>query len=243
MYTGQTQTNYNDVGSGILIQSRDNEVCRIYVKSASNILFNPMIRTAIDDSEFVPYNPNLPEAIYGSELDVLTGKLTVTHVEVDLGDLEWSYDSTNARFSAFISTKKQPASNRTEPLVCSCYYAITDGRGVSEVPDGSIYSVTSSYRIYIHDSRYTDATAFKTAVTGQTLVYELAEPYTIQLTPQQVRLLKGTNNLSCNTGDLSIKYYPDNVLGQLKGDIEKGLNAYYDYQIQALWDKIGELQG
>jgi hypothetical protein len=32
------------------------------------------------------------------------------------------------------------------------------------------------------------------------------------------------------------------VLGQLKGDIEKGLNAYYDYQIQALWDKIEELQ-
>jgi hypothetical protein len=81
-----------------------------------------------------------------------------------------------------------------------------------------------------------------TPTIGAQVVYELATPYTIQLTPQQIRLLKGTNHLSCNTGDLSIKYYPDNVLGQLKGDIEKGLNAYYDYQIQALWDKIEELQ-
>jgi hypothetical protein len=70
-------------------------------------------------------------------------------------------------------------------------------------------------------------------MSGVQLVYELATPYTIQLTPQQIRLLKGTNHLSCNTGDLSIKYYPDNVLGQLKGDIEDE----YDERVEVLEEK------
>ena len=75
-------------------------------------------------------------------------------------------------------------------------------------------------------------------MSGVQLVYELATPITIQLTPQQLRLLKGTNNISCNTGDLSIKYYPDNVLGQLKGNIE----SEYDAIIQNLLERIEALE-
>lgn len=43
------------------------------------------------------------------------------------------------------------------------------------------------------------------------VVYELAEPQTIQLTPQQIRLLDGANNLSCNTGELNIEYFGKGV--------------------------------
>ena len=146
----------------------------------------PQCEQGSQATPYVPYNPNLPDAIYGSGLDVLTGELRVTHGEI---------------------------ANYNGEILPSTW-----------ISDRDVYASGT------------------TPTTGAQVVYELATPYTIQLTPQQIRLLKGTNNISCNTGDLSIKYYPDNVLGQLKGDIEKGLNAYYDYQIQALWDKIEELQ-
>jgi hypothetical protein len=152
---------------------------------------NPQLELGTTATEYEPYKGKtytiqLGDTIYGGELDVLTGKMRVTHGYIE------SYNG--------------------EPLPST----------------------------WISDrDEYSEGT---TPTIGAQVVYELAEPYTIQLTPQQIRLLKGTNHLSCNTGDLTIKYYPDNVLGQLKGDIEKGLNAYYDYQIKALWDKIGELQ-
>ena len=110
-------------------------------------------------------------------------------------------------------------SKHTSNVICSVYPYIGYDSNQNVMTDKTVFLRTDGL-IFIKDTSYTDVTAFKTAVTGQTLVYELAEPYTIQLTPEHIRLFKGTNNISCNTGDLTIKYYPDNVLGQLKGDIE-----------------------
>ena len=53
---------------------------------------------------------------------------------------------------------------------------------------------------------------------------------TYNLPPTQIKLLKGNNVISSNVSSLSIKYYPDNVLGQLKGDIE----SEYDERIERI---------
>jgi len=212
--------------------------------TVNNLVFKPMIRLASEaDSSFEPYKGKtytiqLGDTIYGGELDVITGGLRVTHGEVDLGTLTWvKGDSSGITyFAATVAGKAYGLDN----LICSHYPV--DTSGVVNMADKSISGVSNNRDVRIKDSSYSDTTTLKTALDGVKVVYKLATPYTIQLTPQQLRMLKGTNNISCNTGDLSIKYYPDNVLGQLKGDIEKGLNAYYDYQIQALWDKINELQ-
>jgi hypothetical protein len=192
------------------------------------------------------YTIQLGDTIYGGELDVITGELTVTHGEVDLGELSWGKASLNPNvFYSFIDNYRF---SQNIQALCEGYQFSGTRNSTQGMSDGTYafyYSSGQTLReFYIADSAKSSLTGaeFKTAMSGVQLVYELATPYTIQLTPQQIRLLKDTNHLSCNTGDLSIKYYPDNVLGQLKGDIEKGLNAYYDYQIKALWDKIGELQ-
>ena len=57
---------------------------------------------------------------------------------------------------------------------------------------------------------------------------------TYNLPPTQIKLLKGNNVISTNVSSLSIKYYPDNVLGQLKGDIEDE----YDERIEVLEEKV-----
>ena len=41
------------------------------------------------------------------------------------------------------------------------------------------------------------------------IIAELATPQTIQLTPQEVALLKGQNNLWCDSGDTAVTYYAD----------------------------------
>lgn len=54
-----------------------------------------------------------------------------------------------------------------------------------------------------------------TPTTGAEVVYELATPYTIQLTPQQIKMLKGNNVLAAD-GEMSLEYQADSVVGNVK---------------------------
>jgi hypothetical protein len=180
----------------------------------------PQCEQGSQATPYVPYNPNLPDAIYGGELDVITGELTVTYGEVDLGSL--TYQRTNNFYYCALPDAKKPSSNSTPFNAISDRLKVVSANGVNKA---GIIALTTTGNIYTTTTDYDDG--FLVSPTGQ-LAYELAEPYTIQLTPQQIRLLKGANHLSCNTGDLTIKYYPDNVLGQLKGDIESEIKTVDD---------------
>jgi hypothetical protein len=64
----------------------------------------------------------------------------------------------------------------------------------------------------VQDSAYTDAAVFKTAVSGQKLVYPLATPVTYQLTPTEVTTLLGTINIWADCGDSTVEYRADTKL-------------------------------
>lgn len=146
--------------------------------------------------------------VYGGSLDVTSGKLTVTHAIIDLGDLSWTYDSAYTRFASSISGgKSYGTAVRTAPFICSCYQTISDGRPLAQVPNNSIYNGNSN-SVYVKTSDYTDEGQFTTAVTGEKLVYELATPQTYQLTPTQISAIVGTNNIFTDTnGNTSVEYY------------------------------------
>lgn len=63
--------------------------------------------------------------------------------------------------------------------------------------------------------------AGETPTTGAQVVYELATPQTYQLTPTQVKMLLNYNNIWANSGDTTLEYQPNNVVGDIKGEIEK----------------------
>lgn len=156
------------------------------------------------------YTIQLGETIYGGELDVLTGELTVTHESVDLGNLSWAYDGANIqRFWATLNGMKSVSAWNGIGFLCSNY-----SNGVPDV-DGSggdkIIGVNSS-EIYIRDTSYTDAATFKNALQNSNaqLVYELATPITIPITPTLIELLQGTNTISADD-DLTIKYFGKGV--------------------------------
>ena len=158
---------------------------------------------------YAPYNGKtytiqLGETIYGGELDVVTGELTVTHEIVDLGDLSWTLSDGFFRTNELIATVKKPINNQTMVNAISSIYPIMTWADISATDTAIAVSVAG--QMIVGNPNITSVADFVTAVSGQSLVYELAEPYTIQLTPQQIRLLEGTNNLSCNAGDLNIEY-------------------------------------
>ena len=188
-----------------------------YGGSTTVYISGAMLAEGSAGSNFVPYQgqtipitfPSEAGTIYGGTLDVTTGLLTVTMAEVDLGTLNWSYVSgANARFVAELSDLKLLTVN----MVCSCFVVDTVANIYLHAHDNAIGSHNQYNNLWVYASEYTDSTAFKTAVSGQQLVYELATPQTYQLTPTEVTLLLGDNNVWADTGDSIVTYRADTKL-------------------------------
>ena len=64
-------------------------------------------------------------------------------------------------------------------------------------------------------------------MTGQKIVYPLAEPLTYQLSPQQVTTLLGKNYIWADTGDSTVTYFTEP--GQSIGTAIAGPKATADY--------------
>lgn len=154
------------------------------------------------------YTTPFNQTVYGGTLDVVTGELTITHGMSDLGSLTWIYDSKNLRFSTrSLSEQYKNLGSRLTPLLTSIYAALTHGEPFDINLNYLVYSGGSDNTILVQNHDYTDARAFKTAMNGIPLVYELATPTTIQLTPQKVKSLVGENHIMASTGDvLECKY-------------------------------------
>lgn len=153
--------------------------------------------------------------------DSLTRKYGI----VDLGSLDYTYNSDSAYFKAKVTGKKYGNKN----IVCA-KYEVSSSTTVGGMTDKQIKGYpsddTDRDAIYIKDSAYTDATAFKSAMNGVYLVYELATPTTESATPfenPQLVFSGGTEEfVDGATRDVAIpvgqnsKYYLD-----IKGKVEQ----------------------
>ena len=151
------------------------------------------------------------DTYYGCVLDVTNGTLTITHGMYDMGDLAWQYVTATQSTHVFMyNTSGVKASNFN--FICSCYNAVEKTRSIlNNLEIGTYNSTNAMDRFCVRDDSYTDATVFKTAVTGQKIVFELATPVIINLTPTQVATLLGLNNIFADTGDISLSYFTQNA--------------------------------
>nr|DAD56979.1 MAG TPA: Peptidase [Bacteriophage sp.] len=113
---------------------------------------------------------------------------------VEASTLDWWYQSQYARFNTSIVTDMaHPSGTRTDNnLYLSGYSTISDGSDIANVPNKSIYSTENS-EICIHDSTYTDASAFKSAMQGKYLYYELANPVAMSIDGNEIDRRHSTN--------------------------------------------------
>ena len=164
------------------------------------------------------YTASFGETVYGGVLDVTTGELRVTHgyAEFDGSSDENWYINEYYTNTVYIS-KPTGFNSAKHNTVITNQYSI----GTTLVDNDFVIVFGDS--INVKDSVHITSVAdWKTYLTSNPLqlVYELAAPQTIQLTPTQVKMLQGINTVSADCGDTSLKYQPDNVIGELKGEIE-----------------------
>lgn len=158
------------------------------------------------------YTIQLGDTYYGGFLDVTTGELTVDKKGryVD-SELSISYDETNQRFFVTLPDMANNTSARNKVILCSTYENKVNVPYVTSW-DNVIYNAGGDRPkdIAIHDRRYTTVADF-VAYTSQNcfIVYPLATPVNIQLTPTQVEQLLGANNVWADTGDVEELIYTD----------------------------------
>lgn len=181
--------------------------------NAAYIRINGML-TSIDEvqvelgssaTDFEPfkgktYTIALGDTIYGGTVDFNTGVMTVTkkYIEYDgSNDEEWIYYDLRNCYSI-----PRPSDSGRD------LYAETN-----QFKHGALYSTTAGEFYFGNDNlNINSVPMFATLSDWIThlsnnplqLCYELATPLTIQLTPQQIQLLKGQNTLTASTGQISV---------------------------------------
>ena len=152
--------------------------------TVNNVVFKPMIRRAnVADNTYQKYfsstlslsiSTYFPNGMKSAEnvYDELTPTKAVTRIgAVDLGSLNWSFVSSS-QWNCFTATVPDKANG--EFNLVNSKYTVSSVYGTTD--EKIICGNRSNKVIYVRDSSYTDATAFKTAMNGVMLYYELATP-------------------------------------------------------------------
>ena len=154
--------------------------------------------------------PNIG-TVYGGSVTVgKDGSRTVTKTweEVDLGSLNWNYQSSQQRFNTSdlaLLAKKPSSSSTALNALCECYKVVSR----NDFTDMTIAMATDG-SLFCKDTNYTTKESFISAVTGQKLIYELATPLTYTLSPDDpIPSLLGVNNVFADTGNVAVDYHAD----------------------------------
>lgn len=131
---------------------------------------------------------------------------------VDLGTLDWAVDGLNFS-SSFISSVIKPPTNDNSVGNYTCQKYVNVALSKSFV-DGD-FGVNSSGGIYFRNSAYTTAAAFKTAMNGVILYYQLKTPVITtlaeNLTYNQVSAIRTNGGLLLVNDNNNQKYAQPNV--------------------------------
>ena len=153
------------------------------------------------------YTTPFNQTVYGGTLDVLTGELTIDKWYVQITAQNVTFSSTNNRGlvrTNVLSIPDAVASNNTINCICDKFEPITQQQGVTT--GEGIYA---SGQIIAICGYKTSLAEYQSWLTDNpvTVVYTLATPTALSLTPQTVKALVGENHIQASTGDvLQCKY-------------------------------------
>ena len=165
--------------------------------------------SAVNGDPYNHYTTSLGRTVYGGTLDVVSGELVVDRVVKTVAECGFIWQGANNRF--YTSSLKDdiliPQSTSTN-LICEALPAVPDGTPLAQRPNNAI-SVASSGNVFIANPTYTSKQDLESAIGTTKVSYELKEPTTIQLTPTEIALLKGQNNVWTDSGEVEVTYKAD----------------------------------
>lgn len=229
--TSNVRIQLKDSGGNVVALSYNNDDASFTVSTAGNYTawltitpvtisgstkLKPMIRHAtVTDATFAPYSNICPitgfssvtitdvdaeshtatvtvalgSTVYGGTLDLTSGELTVTHAIEDLSTLSWLVGGASSQL------KYASLSGYTSVVMAEQYKVTT--KSANELSVGEC--TYANNKIYVRPVSTSDDILGNAVLT-------LATPTTTTLTAEQLALVKGYNQLSCNSGDMSITY-------------------------------------
>lgn len=182
----------------------------------NNLTFKPMIRQASEVNDaYQPYRGDaytfvLGDAVYGGTMDLSTGELTVDKKGITLdGSEDWTMVSAATNGLAYYYcniglANTINADRNTQKCSHYAYGEVVSWNSIQDkfriyTPDGGSH-VRLSIRPDI--AKYPTLDLWKAFLAGQsvTVVCELTEPVTVQLSPVEIAALEGLNTVY-STGD------------------------------------------
>lgn len=213
-------------------------VLAIYPGGSNQIKANSyMIEEGSTATAFEPYQSSnatisFGQTVYGCDVDMLTGEVVVDRGIIDFANVILTKNDPN-NANDYLYYTQGVSGNKNGELSCS------HAPVVSSAPTGNTLGVkyTSSGNIYINltsnaISNNTVEGMRSYCVNNNVIVcYELATPQTYQLTPAELKLLKQYNYITTNGTTISLKYQPDNVIGEAIGVSEEYTDRKVDGKI------------
>ena len=152
------------------------------------------------------------QTVYGGVYDK-SGRLTITHGYVDLGDITYSLlSNTSTRqawsTSGLVGLIKPPMSgNDTFNAISSGFTAVSYNATWLPATFSSLTATGDQVVFCVEPNAYADAKAMKTAMSGVQFAYELATPIIIDVPSISVFAENGVNNIvSDGGGDVNVSY-------------------------------------
>lgn len=194
------------------------------VFSAYNVMITLPNRdlTTYEPYQGKTYTIQLGDTVYGAHHDVTRGKMVVDRY---IKQWQWSdgYQSTslgNNTRKIFNVNGNYVHAKTNNNSICDCL--ISESSSSTDTPHYTI-SMTNEYQIFVilPNDTPNDFTF--------DICYELATPFTIPLTPQQIKMLENTNTIYTDyEGDtIHIEYQPNNAIGEAVRIVEESYDPEF----------------
>ena len=191
----------------------------------------PQLEVGSTATAYEPYNGetktiSLGQTVYGGVLDVTSGELTDEYVLITLNNVQ-SADLLYADLGTYARVEYMPMRTLSHPLsdFYSDKFATVSGRPTGEyqiardTADDDVRCWFTFPKSVV--SSLSDAVSVINTLTPQ-LAYKKATPTTVQLTAEEVTLLKGDNVITTDADNVDVEYKADIALyiaKQLSGNL------------------------
>lgn len=158
-------------------------------------------------STVTTYEP-YTNTVYSGTVDLVTGRGVIDMASMDMGKLSWNYVSAQGVKMMFYATLSDGKQADTFGGLCDIFpIVVTQDEFLSKDKVARLYGSSAYHfsRIGVRDDDYTDGASFKAAMSGKQLVYELATPIEIQLSPQEIKSLVGQNTVWSPDGSVKVR--------------------------------------
>lgn len=150
---------------------------------------------------------SLGQTVYGGELDVVNGVLTVVGI-LETVDASKFVGTSGGGLGWTDFNDSYVESLQNNNVMCNKLGDIVDGATgwTSTTPCIAFKVDTNTFRLYGNSALFSSGGAYE----NTSIYYKLKTPITIPLTPSLTKSLNGTNNLSVDCGDIiELEYFKE----------------------------------